>query len=433
MLNGLVSQAYSIHNNTCRGEIKEMADKSSSKVTERSDAEKKNGKGADGSPPAAAASTASKGLEGINAGPSAISLVEGTEGRLSYRGYTIQDLAEKASFEEVFYLLVNGELPTRSQLEELDGKLRERRDLPEEAMAVLRVLPKNGEPIDILRTVVSTLAMLDQDTNNTSHDAVVDKAITLAARMPTVVAAYDRLRNGKEPVAPNRDLDHATNLLHMMREQPVPKEDASALNSYFVLAAEHSFNASTFTAKVVISTLSDYYSGIVGAICSLKGASHGGANQKAMEMMLEIGELDNVQAFIDYALATKRRLMGMGHRIYKTYDPRASQLNEHARVVAGTSGNGQWYEIAKRIDEISHTHPYFSERKIYPNVEFYSAPLLYTLGFRPDMMPALFACSRIAGWSAHILEQLSDNRIIRPSAEYVGPSIRDYVPMGKRK
>jgi len=410
-----------------------MADKSSSKVTERSDAEKKNGKGADGSPPAAVAPAASKGLEGINAGPSAISLVEGTEGRLSYRGYTIQDLAEKASFEEVFYLLVNGELPTKSQLDELDGKLRERRDLPEEAMAVLRVLPKNGEPIDILRTIVSTLAMLDQDTNNTSHDAVVDKAITLAARMPTVVAAYDRLRNGKEPVAPNRDLDHATNLLHMMRDQPVPKEDASALNSYFVLAAEHSFNASTFTAKVVISTLSDYYSGIVGAICSLKGASHGGANQKAMEMMLEIGELDNVQAFIDYALATKRRLMGMGHRIYKTYDPRASQLNEHARVVAGTSGNGQWYEIAKRIDEISHTHPYFSERKIYPNVEFYSAPLLYTLGFRPDMMPGLFACSRIAGWSAHILEQLSDNRIIRPSAEYVGPSIRDYVPMGKRK
>lgn len=411
-----------------------MAEKSGSKET----ANKKNGKEAAASTGATAtaaapASTASKGLEGVNAGPSSVSLVEGTEGRLSYRGYKIQDLAEKASYEEVFYLLIYGELPTKSQLEELDGKLRARRDLPEEAMTVLRVLPKNGEPIDILRTVVSTLAMLDQDTNNTSHDAVVDKAITLAARMPTVVAAYDRLRNGKEPVAPSSDLDHATNLLHMMRDQPVSKEDASALNAYFVLAAEHSFNASTFTAKVVISTLSDYYSGIVGAICSLKGVSHGGANQKAMEMMLEIGDIDNVQAFIDYALTTKRRLMGMGHRIYKTYDPRASQLNEHARVVAGTSGNGQWYEIAKRIDEISHTHPYFSERKIYPNVEFYSAPLLYTLGFRPDLMPALFACSRVSGWSAHILEQLQDNRIIRPNAEYVGLAIREFVPMSKRK
>ena len=200
-----------------------------------------------------------------------------------------------------------------------------------------------------------------------------------------------------------------------------------------MLAAEHSFNASTFTAKVVISTLSDYYSAVVAALSSLKGVAHGGANQKAMEMMMEIGEVDNVQAFIDYALSTKRRLMGMGHRIYKTYDPRASQLNEHARVVAGTSGTTKWYEIAQHIDEISHTHPYFSERKIYPNVEFYSAPLLYTLGFRPDMMPALFGCSRIAGWSAHILEQLADNRIIRPNAEYVGPEIRDYVSIGKRK
>src|SRR4051812_33988883 len=210
-----------------------MADKSDTKEK----AAKKNGKAAEAATAATApvaAPAASKGLEGVNAGPSAISLVEGTEGRLSYRGYKIQDLAEKSSFEEVFYLLLNGELPDKSQLEELDGKMRARRDIPEEAMAVLRVLPKNGEPIDILRTVVSTLAMLDQDTNNTSHDAVVDKAITLAARMPTVVAAYDRLRNGKEPVAPSSELDHATNLLYMMREQPAGKEEASALNAYFV-------------------------------------------------------------------------------------------------------------------------------------------------------------------------------------------------------
>ncbi|MEO8285445.1 MAG: citrate/2-methylcitrate synthase [Chloroflexota bacterium] len=374
----------------------------------------------------------SKGLEGVVIGSSSISLVEGTEGRLSYRGYKIQDLAANSPFEEVFYLLLHGELPTKAQLDEMTGIMHSKRELPAEAMAVLRALPTGGEPIDVLRTITSTLALLDHDVNNTSPEAVVDKALTLAARMPTIVAAYDRIRDGKEPIAPRKDLGHAANLLYMVKGEVPPDEDAAALNTYFVLAAEHSFNASTFTAKVVISTLSDYISAITAALCSLKGVSHGGANQKAMEMMIEVGTLDNVEPFIDHALATKRRLMGMGHRIYKTYDPRAAQLNEHARVVAERSGNTRWYEIAKRIDEISHTHPYFSERKIYPNVEFYSAPLLYTLGFKPDMMPALFGCSRISGWTAHCLEQLQDNRIIRPSADYVGLGIREYVAVSDR-
>ncbi len=376
--------------------------------------------------------TKSKGLEGVVVGSSSVSLVEGTEGRLSYRGYKIQDLAANSTYEEVLYLLLYGELPTATQLQDISNTLRERRDLPNEAMEVLRVLSRKGEPIDVLRTVVSSLALIDPDVNNTSHDAIIDKTLSLAAKMPTIVAAYDRLRDGKDPVSPNRDLGHAANLLYMLKGEKPSDEDAKALNTYFVLAAEHSFNASTFTAKVVISTLSDYFSGIVGAMCSLKGASHGGANQKAMEMMLEVGDVDNVQAFIDNALATKRRLMGMGHRIYKTYDPRAAQLNEQARIIAERSGNDKWYHIAQAIDNISHTHPYFAERKIYPNVEFYSAPLLYTLGFKPDMMPALFACSRISGWSAHILEQLLENRIIRPSAEYVGSSIREYIAIGSR-
>ncbi len=374
----------------------------------------------------------SKGLEGVVAGSSSVSLVEGTEGRLSYRGYKIQDLAANSTFEEVFYLLINGELPTKAQLDEFSGTMSKRRDLPDAAMKVLRALPTTGEPIDVLRTITSTLALIDPDVDNTARDAVIDKAVTLAARMPTVLAAYDRLRDGKEPIAPRKDLGHATNLLYMLRGTEPPPEDAAALNTYFVLAAEHSFNASTFTAKVVISTLSDYFSAITAALCSLKGVAHGGANQKAMEMLLEVGTLDNVEPFIDHALATKHRLMGMGHRIYKTYDPRAAQLNEHARVVAERSGNTRWYEIAKRIDEISHTHPYFAERKIYPNVEFYSAPLLYTLGFKPDMMPGLFGCSRVSGWSAHCLEQLADNRIIRPNAEYVGSEIRDYKKIEDR-
>lgn len=371
--------------------------------------------------------TKTKGLEGISAGSTSISNVEGTVGRLSYRGYTIQDLAANSDFEEVIYLLIHGELPTAAQLEEVKSTMSRRRDLPAEAMDVLRALGTAGEPIDVLRTVVSALALFDPDVNNTGRDAVIDKALTLAARMPTIVAAYDRLRDGKDPIGPRRDLGHAANLLYMLRGDAPPEEDAAALNTYFVLAAEHSFNASTFTAKIVTSTISDYYSAVVAALGALKGVSHGGANQKAMEMMLEIGDVDNVDAFIDNALATKRRLMGMGHRIYKTYDPRAAQLNEHAHVVAERSGNTRWYGIAQRIDNISRTHDYFSERKIYPNVEFYSAPLLYTLGFKPDMMPALFGCSRISGWTAHILEQIADNRIIRPNADYVGPDIREYA------
>ncbi|HVF99093.1 MAG TPA: citrate/2-methylcitrate synthase [Chloroflexia bacterium] len=377
--------------------------------------------------------TKTKGLEGISAGSTSISNVEGTVGRLSYRGYTIQDLAANSDFEEVIYLLIHGELPTAAQLDEIKSAMSRRRDLPSEAMNVLRALGTAGEPIDVLRTAVSALALFDPDVNNTGRDAVIDKALTLAACMPTIVAAYDRIRDGKDPIPPRRDLGHAANLLYMLRGDAPPEEDAAALNTYFVLAAEHSFNASTFTAKIVTSTISDYYSAIVAALGALKGVSHGGANQKAMEMMLEIGDVDNVDAFIDNALATKRRLMGMGHRIYKTYDPRAAQLNEHAHVVAERSGNTRWYGIAQRIDNISRTHDYFSERKIYPNVEFYSAPLLYTLGFKPDMMPALFGCSRISGWTAHILEQIADNRIIRPNADYVGPDIREYVTADDRR
>lgn len=374
----------------------------------------------------------SKGLEGVVLGDSTISNVEGAIGRLSYRGYLIQDLAAHSSYEEVLYLILNGELPDKTQLDTITNTLKSRRELPDKALEVLRALPTTGEPIDVLRTIVSTLALMDTDLDNTSHDAVIEKALTLAARMPTITAAYDRLRNGKEPVAPNKNLGHAANLLYMLKGEEPSIEDANALNTYFMLAAEHSFNASTFTAKVVISTLSDYMSAITAALCALKGASHGGANQKAMEMMMEIGSVENVEPFIDHALATKHKLMGMGHRIYKTYDPRAAQLNEQARIVAERSGNMRWYEIAKKIDEVSRTHEYFASRKIYPNVEFYSAPLLHTLGFEPDMMPALFGCSRIAGWTAHVLEQLSDNRIIRPSVEYTGPAIRDYVAIKDR-
>jgi len=374
----------------------------------------------------------SKGLEGVIATMSELSNVEGDIGRLSYRGYNIDDLAEKSSFEEVTYLLWYGELPTSQQLAEFDAQMRAGRELPDLAWHLLQLLPRDGAPIDALRTVVSAVAMADPDVDNTSREAVIQKAARLGGLLPTILAAYDRLRRNLDPVDPRQDLSHAANVLFMLTgEEPRP-EAVDALNTYLVLAAEHSLNASTFAAMVTISAQSDYYSAIVTAIGTLRGTAHGSANQKAMEMLMEIGSLDNVDAFVDRALSTKRRLMGMGHRIYKTRDPRAKHLARHAERLADLAEDRRWFDIANRLDSMSATHPYFAERKIYPNVEFYSAPVLYGLGLAPDLMPAAFAVSRIAGWTAHILEQLSDNRLIRPSAAYSGPGLRDYLPVEAR-
>lgn len=373
-----------------------------------------------------------KGLEGVVVAESSLSLVEGTVGRLSYRGYNIDDLAEKSSFEEVTYLLWFGELPTASQLTDFSARLKAARPLPPLALQVLRILPREGAPIDALRTVVSALALADKDVDNISRAAVLEKATRLAGMFPTIMAAYDRLRHGKEPLAPREDLGHAANLLYMLTGEAPRAELVHALDAYLVLAAEHSLNASAFAAMVTISTISDYYSAIVTAIGTLRGVSHGSANQKAMEMLMEIESPDKVEAFVDHALATKRRLMGMGHRIYKTRDPRAKHLAHHASTLARLVNDTRWFDIANRLDEMSATHPYFAERKLYPNVEFYSAPVLYALGLAPDLMPTAFAVSRIAGWTGHVLEQLADNRIIRPSADYNGPAPRVYPAIRER-
>ena len=373
-----------------------------------------------------------KGLEGVVVADSSLGLVEGTEGRLSYRGYNIDDLAEKATFEEVVHLLWYGELPNGEQLQTFQAQLAAARALPDAAMRLVRDLPTTGASIDAVRTVVSALAMMDPDAEVITPAAVLDKAVVLTARLPTILAAYDRLRRNEEPIAPRADLGHAANLLYMLTGAEPAAEQVSALNSYLVMLAEHSLNASTFAARVAISTLSDYYAAITAAIAALKGISHGGANQKAMEMLMEIGAPDNVPTFVDNALATKRRLMGMGHRIYKTRDPRAVHLAKHSERLVAFTGDSRWHDIAARLDGISREHEYFNQRKLYPNVEFYSAPVLYMLGFAPDLMPALFACSRMGGWTAHILEQLADNRIIRPSAEYIGPPSRPWVALKDR-
>ena len=274
--------------------------------------------------------------------------------------------------------------------------------------------------------------MADANIDCVDSAVVIEKSICLMAQMPSIVAGYHRLRTGREIIEARADLDHAANFLYMLNGEEPDPDFVAALDTYLILAAEHSLNASTFAAVVTISAGSDSYSAIVTAIGTLRGVAHGGANQKAMEMLMEIGSPDNVEDFVDKALHTKKRLMGMGHRIYKTRDPRAKHLARFSDILSEKVHDPKWFHIATTLDQLSAGHPYFAQRNIYPNVEFYSAPLLYSLGLTPDMMPAAFAVSRIAGWTAHILEQLTDNRIIRPSAEYTGPEQRDYMPIDQR-
>jgi len=254
----------------------------------------------------------------------------------------------------------------------------------------------------------------------------------LAAAMPTILASYQRLRNGQEPIAPSSDLGIAANFLYMLRGEKPSQTQADAFNLYLVLLAEHSMNASTFTARSTISSSSDIYSAVTAALGSLKGVAHGGANMMAMNMLLEIGDPAKIEEYVDESLKIKRRLMGLGHRIYKTRDPRVNHLMKWSEKVANEVGDTQWYQLAHNMEQLTNHHPYFTERKLYPNVEFYSAPLLYNLGFPPDLMPGVFALSRIAGWSANIMEQMAENRLMRPQAEYVGPAHQDFVPLDER-
>ncbi|MDI3339144.1 MAG: citrate/2-methylcitrate synthase [Sphaerobacter sp.] len=379
-----------------------------------------------------AGATAGRGLEGIVVAESELSLVDGTNGRLFYRGYEIHDLVESASFEEVLYLLWYGELPTRAQLADLTAQLVAARTLSDHVMTVLRALPRGGEPIDALRVGVTVMGMEDADAFDLSREGLLARSIRLAGAMPTMLAAYDRLRRGAEPVAPDPELGHAANFLYMLRGERASELQERAMEVYFVLLAEHSMNASTFSARVTLSALSDIYSAVSSALGTLKGDAHGGANRRAMEMLLAIGSADRAAEYVEESLRIKRRLMGLGHRIYKTRDPRVDHLMRYSQAVAAEQGDTTWHDLATRLEQITSQHPYFLERKLYPNVEFYSAPLLYALLGAPDLMPAAFALSRIGGWTANLLEQAAANRIIRPQAAYVGPAPRPYVPLEQR-
>ncbi len=375
-----------------------------------------------------------RGLEGIIVGATELSNVEGLAGRLTYRGYDIADLATNASFEEVAYLLLFGQLPNAYQLADLRVRLGANRTLPEPILAWLEATPKGAWPMDVLRTAISGLAMFTPyGEDDGAHPSNPRAAIQLIAKTPTIVAAWDRIRRGLRPIEPLPDLSSAANFLYMRTgERPIPEAER-ALDTYLVLLADHSYNASTFAARVTASTRADIFAGATSAIATLQGDLHGGAPGKVMKMILDIGEPSRADAYVRALVSRGERIMGMGHREYKVRDPRAIHLEEMARRL-GEFSDPRWYAIARALEDASNavlqeTKP---GRHIYANVEFYTAPTLYSLGIAPDEFTCTFACGRMAGWTAHILEQVGNNRLIRPQASYAGPPVTPWLALGKR-
>ena len=372
------------------------------------------------------------GLDGIKVARTALSSVDGERGILKYRGYNIDQWVNKATFEEVAYLMWYGEWPTRAQLDDLNEKLTARRSLTKYVEAVLRELPTTGAPIDSLKITVTVLAMEDENEDSWDIDDLREKSITTTAIFPTALAAYHRLRNGQEPLEPLPEYGSAANFLYMVNGERPTENAEKAFDTYLALLAEHSMNASTFTARSTISSSTDLYSAITAALGSLKGVAHGGANMMAMKMLIDIGDPNKIEEYVDESLRIKRRMMGLGHRIYKVRDPRVNHLMAWSEKIAAEVGDNTWYEMARTMEELTNDHPYFTQRGLYPNVEFYSAPLLYNLGFPPDLMPAVFGISRVVGWSANIMEQVQENRLMRPQALYVGEDEQEFVPIEQR-
>jgi citrate synthase len=369
-----------------------------------------------------------KGLEGVVAAATQLSDVQGTEGVLTYRGYNINDLAEHSTFEETVDLLWYGVLPNREQLDKLTRKFVQARTLPDPVLEAMRLFPPPSTPMDVLRTVVSQLGLHDAEGTDNSVSANVRKSIRLTAQMPTIVAAWHNVRQGRAPIAPRSDLSHAANFLYMLEGQEPSRQAARILDIALILHMDHGLNASTFVARSIASTESDMYSAISGALGALKGPLHGGANEAVMRMLIRLGDITQVEPFVKDALANHRKISGFGHRIYKTNDPRALQLRRIAGELADHTGNRQWYDMSEKMREIV-----WNERKLYVNVDFYSASVYYTLGIPIELFTPIFAISRVAGWTAHVMEQLLDNRIMRPESEYVGPRNQTYLPLDQRQ
>lgn len=366
-----------------------------------------------------------KGLEGVVAVTSEISSI--IDGVLTYRGINIDDLADNASFEEVLYLLWHGELPTRAQLDELREQLSQNADLPEEVVTQMKTYPKSANTMAVLRTMVSALSLYDEDADNISRDANMQKAIKLTAQLPTLVTAFNHYRHGREMVKPNPEYSFAKNFLYMLNGEEPSDVAVEAFNKALVLHADHELNASTFSARVTTATLSDIYSAITSAIGTLKGPLHGGANEQVMATLEEIGSVDRAETVIKQKLDAKEKIMGFGHRVYKDGDPRAKHLQRMSKQLAEQKGDMKWYDMSTKIEDVVA-----EEKGLKPNVDFYSASVYTYLGIERDLFTPIFAISRISGWTAHILEQYDNNRLIRPRAEYTGPTSRPYVPIDAR-
>lgn len=384
--------------------------------------------------PATPASPAAKGLQNVVVGQSKLSLVNGTEGKLIYAGYNIEDLAEHATFEEVIYLLWHLKLPTQSELDGLRKALHAEMALSSEIIDMLKKFPRHATPMAVLRTAVSALGLYDPQADNNSVEENRRKALLLTAKTPTIVAAWERIRTDKPVLAPKADYSLAANFLYMLKGTEPSKQEIAVIDAYLVLLSEHGMNASTFSARVTTSTLSDMYSAITTAIGTLKGAAHGGANEEAMRMFFEIGSADNVDTWFDENVKTgKRRIMGMGHRVYKALDPRAAVLNSKAKQMAEATNNLKWYDLASKLDKRARADDDFIKKNLYANVDYYSAIALYTLGIPMDQFTPLFGIARIPGWTAHVLEQWNDNRLIRPDVDYVGAMGLQYTPIADRR
>ncbi len=376
-----------------------------------------------------ATAVAAKGLEGIVAANSGICWIDGDAGVLAYRGIDIHDLADHSTFEETTCLLWHGSLPKPAELEAFSKQLAAARRLPPEIIRLMASFPKNATPMEVLRTSVSALSCYDPDEKAVDHDSNVRKSFDLTAQIAMLVAAFDRIRKGKEVIEPDTKLSHAGNFLWMLTGEKPSETATKAFDMALILHADHELNASTFAARVIAATLADVHSAITGAIGALKGPLHGGANEAVMRMLFDIEQkkADPVE-YVRKMLAEKKKVSGFGHRVYRTEDPRATHLRKMSEDLGRSANKAKWFEMSREIEKFLK-----AEKKLNANVDFYSASTYTTLGIDLDLFTPIFAVSRIAGWAAHVIEQLDDNRLIRPRAEYIGPEYpTKYVPLSER-
>lgn len=382
------------------------------------------------------------GLRGIVVASTNISEVNGDIGRLVYRGYLIQDLAKRVTFEETVHLLLKQKLPNKSELESISGQLTAERELPTAVIAALKTRPKSSLPMDILQASAAILANHDPELTDISKEANLRKAIRLVAKFATIVAAWDRIRNGQEPIDPNPELSHAANFLYMLKGEPPDEDIARFFDTALVLHADHGFNASTFSAREIASTRAHIYAAVAGAVGSLSGELHGGANTKVMEMLIEIGSPDNVENYVRQRFDTGQRIMGFGHAVYRVDDPRAHILEPMSKVVGERFNETKWYEISALLEKVAKEEFHYRKGRDIPvNVDFYSASLYYGMGIPTDLFTPIFAISRVAGWTAHVIEEqfaeaAPKPMLYRPESDYIGdycgPEVCEFVPIDDR-